>query len=74
VGKMAVFGGQRFVGEPEVEFFLETGLIVFFQLAHFEHELQVDEGAPALDSSPISTAGPRCWTFLMRSAAIARRN
>jgi hypothetical protein len=44
------FVGQRFVGKPDVEFFLEAGLIVFFQFAHFEHELQVDNGTTAFEA------------------------
>jgi hypothetical protein len=44
------FVGQRFVGKPDVEFLVEVRLIVFFQLAHFEHELQVDHGTTAFET------------------------
>src|SRR5258708_9434435 len=44
------FVGQRFVGKPDVEFLVEVTLIVFFQLAHFEHELQVDHRTTAFET------------------------
>src|SRR5467141_3558729 len=44
------FVGQRLVGKPDVEFLVEVTLIVFFQLAHFEHELQVDHGTTAFET------------------------
>src|SRR5216683_5797509 len=43
--------GQGFVGEPDVEFLLEVRLIVFFQFAHFKHELQVDYGTTTFETS-----------------------
>jgi hypothetical protein len=41
---------QRLIREPDIVFFLEAALIVFFQLAHFEHELQVDHGTTAFEA------------------------
>jgi hypothetical protein len=38
--------------------FIEAGLIVFFQLAHFEHELQVDNGNPVSEASGSPTRRP----------------
>src|SRR5260370_7790648 len=44
------FFGQRFVGKPDVEFPVEVRLLIFFQLAHFYTELQVNDATTAFST------------------------